>query len=78
MPSPKLYLNVHLSPRLAQQLRQLGFDVISTLEAGMLEADDDEQLSFAVLEQKAIVTFNHKHFSILLFPPSRCLVYRAS
>lgn len=62
MPPPKLYLNEHLSPRLAEQLRQHGFDVKSTLEADLVEADDDEQLSFAVAEQRALVTFNHKDF----------------
>ncbi|MGH9835370.1 MAG: DUF5615 family PIN-like protein, partial [Blastocatellia bacterium] len=56
MPPPKLHLNEHLSPRLAAQLRQHGFDVTSTLEMGMVEADDDEQLAFAATEQRAIVT----------------------
>ena len=64
MPPPKLYLNEHLSPRLAEQLRQYGFDVTSTLELGMGEADDDEQLAYAVSEQRAIVTFNHKDFAV--------------
>jgi len=64
MPPPKLYLNEHLSPRLAEQLRQHGFDVTSTLEAHMGEADDDEQLAWAVSEQRVIVTFNHKDFAV--------------
>ena len=63
MPPPKLYLNEHLSPRLAEQLRQHGFDVTSTLEAKMGEADDDEQLAHAISEQRAIVTFNHRDFA---------------
>lgn len=62
---PKLYLNEHLSPRLAEQLRQHGFDVTSTLEAEMIEADDDEQLAYAAFEHWAIVTFNHKDFATL-------------
>jgi predicted nuclease of predicted toxin-antitoxin system len=57
-------LNEHLSPRLAAQLRQHGFDVTSTLEMGMVEADDDEQLAFAAAGQRAIVTFNHKDFAV--------------
>ena len=64
MPPPKLYLNEHLSPRLAEQLRQHGFDVTSTFESKMGEADDDEQLAYAVSEQRAIVTVNHKDFAI--------------
>ena len=63
MPLPKLYLNEHLSPRLSEQLRQHGFDVTSTLESQMGEADDDEQLAYAVSEQRALVTFNHKDFA---------------
>jgi predicted nuclease of predicted toxin-antitoxin system len=61
---PKLHLNEHLSPRLAQQLRMYGFDVTSTLEMKMVEADDDEQLAYAASSGRAIVTFNHKDFSV--------------
>lgn len=61
---PKLHLNEHLSPRLAQQLRAYGFDVTSTLEMKMVEADDDEQLAYAASSGRAIVTFNHKDFAL--------------
>ena len=64
MAPPKLHLNEHLSPRLAVQLRMHGYDVTSTLEMGMVGVDDDEQLAFAVAEQRAIVTFNHKDFVV--------------
>lgn len=64
MPPPKLHLNEHLSPRLAEQLRRYGFDVTSTLELGMVEADDDEQLAYAASNQRTIVTFNHKDFAV--------------
>lgn len=64
MPPPKLHLNEHLSPRLAEQLRAYGFDVTSTLELNMVEADDDEQLAYAASTQRAIVTFNHKDFAV--------------
>jgi predicted nuclease of predicted toxin-antitoxin system len=64
MPPPKLHLNEHLSPRLAEQLRQYSFDVTSTLELNMVEADDDEQLAYAASNQRAIVTFNHKDFAV--------------
>ena len=63
MPAPKLHLNEHLSPRLAEQLRIYGFDVTSTWELGMVEADDDEQLAYAASNQRAVVTFNHKDFA---------------
>ena len=63
MPPPKLHLNEHISPRLAEQLRKYGFDVTSTLELGMVEADDDEQFAYAASQQRAIVTSNHKDFA---------------
>ena len=65
MPGPKLHLNEHLSPRLAEQLRGHGFDVTSTLGSNMVGADDDEQLAYAASNQRAIVTFNHKDFVVL-------------
>ncbi len=65
MQSPKLHLNEHLSPRLAEQLQKYGFDVTSTVGEGMIETDDDEQLAFAASNQRAIVSFNHKDFAVL-------------
>ncbi len=65
MQSPKLHLNEHLSPRLAEQLSKYGFEVTSTVGKGMIEADDDEQLAFAASNQRAIVSFNHKDFAVL-------------
>lgn len=64
MPSLKLHLDEQLSPRLAVQLRQYGFDVTSTLELEMIGVDDDEQLAYAASVQRAIVTLNHKDFAI--------------
>ena len=62
---PKLHLNEHLSPRLAMQLRQYGFDVTSTVERELIAVDDDAQLAFAVSEQRAIVTMNFADFVAL-------------
>lgn len=62
---PKLHLNEHLSPRLAGQLRQYGFDVTSTVEMNMMAVADDEQFAFAVSEQRAIVTINFSDFVAL-------------
>jgi len=60
--SPRLYLNEHLSPRLAAQLRRYGFDVTFSQESRMLSQDDSDQLILAVSEQRAIVTFNVSDF----------------
>jgi hypothetical protein len=69
MPNPrklvKLHLNEHLSPRLAQQLRNHGFDVTSTLETELISKSDDEQLEFCCAAHRAILTFNKDHFSTL-------------
>jgi predicted nuclease of predicted toxin-antitoxin system len=65
VPPPKLHLNENLSPRLAEQLRKLGFDVTSTLELGMTEVDDDAQLAFSASQRRAVVTVNHKDFAVL-------------
>jgi predicted nuclease of predicted toxin-antitoxin system len=62
---PKLYLNEHISHQIAKQLRQHGFDVISTAEANMDSVNDDVQFAYAVSEQRAIVTFNHQDFAPL-------------
>jgi Domain of unknown function (DUF5615) len=62
---PKLHLNEHISPSLAEQLRNHGFDVISSQEADLLSASDDEQLEFAASEQRAVVTFNIGDFTAL-------------
>lgn len=62
---PKLYLNEHLSPRLAVQLRRYGFDTVSSQEASMLTHDDEAQFAWAVSEERAIVTFNFADFAAL-------------
>lgn len=62
---PKIYLNEHISPRLAVQLRRYGFDVVSSQEANMLSHSDEEQFKWAVSKHRAIVTFNFADFSVL-------------
>lgn len=59
---PKLYLNEQLSPVIAVQLRNQGFDVTSSQEAGMLAKTDEKQLEYAVSEHRALVTFNASDF----------------
>lgn len=48
--------------RLAAALRQWGYHVEMTVEAGLLEASDEEQLAYAVSQHRALVTHNIKHF----------------
>ena len=63
--APKLYLDEHLSPRLSLQLRRHGFDVISTHDAEMLSQSDDAQLTFAISQQRVLVTINFRDFQEL-------------
>jgi predicted nuclease of predicted toxin-antitoxin system len=64
--SPKLHLNENLSPRLANELRKYGFDVVATQEVeDMLAAPDDIQLAYAASEPRAILTFNISDFAVL-------------
>lgn len=65
MPSPKLHLNEHLSWHLAVQLRKHGFDVSSTTELKMDGDNDEVQMAFAVSQQRAIVSMNHRDFAPL-------------
>lgn len=47
---------------LVRGLRANGIDVLSTLEAGRLGAEDEDQLRFAVTERRTIYTANLGHF----------------
>ena len=59
----KLYLNENISHKLvAVPLRELGYDVISSHEAGMDELDDYSQLAFAARRKRILVTFNRDDF----------------
>ena len=61
----KLYLDEDISPKVSAILRKKGIDAVSAHEAGMLEATDDEQLSFAAADGRATVTRNRDDFITL-------------
>jgi predicted nuclease of predicted toxin-antitoxin system len=61
----KLYLNENLSWRIAKSLREYGYDVISSHEAEMDQADDPTQFAFAVKQGRAVVTNNFRDFVAL-------------
>ena len=61
----RLYLDRHIKLRLADDLRARGFDVLSTQEAAMDTASDDEQLALAANQGRAILTFNIRDFAPL-------------
>lgn len=58
----KLYTDAHIWAGLAPKLRELGYDALSTEEAGNKHLSDDAQLAFATSQERAILTFNIKDF----------------
>ncbi len=46
-------------------LRARGIDVLTTLQAGRSATDDQNQLSFATEQKRAIYSFNVRHFAKL-------------
>ena len=61
----RLYLDRHIKKQLAVDLRERGFDVLTTEEARMDTAPDEEQLEFAAKENRAILTYNIRDFAPL-------------
>jgi hypothetical protein len=61
----RLYLDEMIQVVMAVVLCQYGYDVLSAKEANMFGKSDEEQLDFAVLNSRAIVTFNIKDFVLL-------------
>ncbi len=52
----RFHLDENVDPRIAVGLRHHGVDVTTTPEAGLLHVSDDEQLSFAVAQERVVVT----------------------
>lgn len=60
----RLYLDEDSqSGAIAAALRQAGHDVLTTAEAGRMQADDAGQLEFAASEARAILTANRGDFA---------------
>ncbi len=63
----RLYANENVPFPVVIELRRLGHDVLTSLDAGKAEQSipDDNVLRFAVQEQRALITINRKHFKLL-------------
>lgn len=59
-----LYANENLPLPVVEALRQLGHDVLTTVESGNAgqAIPDDAVLAFATAERRVLVTLNRKHF----------------
>jgi uncharacterized protein with PIN domain len=60
----KLYANENFPLETVQVLRNFGYDVLTTHEIGKsnLKIPDEEVLTFAISENRAILTINRKDF----------------
>jgi hypothetical protein len=54
----RFHLDENCPTGLADGLRAHGFDVTTTAEAGLLNADDAEQFAFAAHQDRVMVTFD--------------------
>lgn len=59
-----LYSNENFPVPAVEELRRLGHDVLTVLEAGKAEQaiSDEEVLAFAIKEGRAVLTLNRRHF----------------
>jgi len=60
----RLYANENYPLPIVEELRRLGHDVLTTLDAGKSgqAIDDMSVLQFACSQQRAVITHNRKHF----------------
>ena len=61
----KLYVDADITPRLARALRSRGYDVLAAREAGNADASDDEQMSYAAAQGRALLTCNAGDFTAI-------------
>jgi len=60
----KYYLDEHIHIAVAEGLRRRGVDVLTVQEAGRSGLPDDEQLRFALAEQRAVVTMDSDYLAL--------------
>ena len=61
----KLYLDEDVHVLIADLIRAKCFDVITARDVGLLEKTDEEQLAYAVSQDRTIVTHNQVDFEAL-------------
>ena len=60
-----LYIDEDITSELAPALRERGFEAQSAAEAGLLRADDAQQLAYAAAHDLTLLTCNASHFLLL-------------
>lgn len=58
----RLYFDQDADARLADALRRHGCDIVTAFQAGLSEADDPAQLTYAAQSESIFVTHNVHHF----------------
>lgn len=64
-PAIQLYLDEDVDVLVAQLLRARGLNVVTTTEAGRRRSSDEQQLAYAVAQQRTLLTHNRAHFDAL-------------
>ncbi len=59
------YFDEDVSVKIASNLQNRGFDILTTLEAKNLGTTDEKQLEFSAKVERVFVTHNIKHFIAL-------------
>ena len=62
----RLYLDEDVSARTAEIIAARGFDVLTTVKAGLMGAPDRNQLQFAASQNRVLVTHNRRDFELLI------------
>jgi len=62
----RLYLDEDVNVLIADLLKAKGFDVLTVRGAGQLQASDDDQLAYAINQQRTLVTHNRSDFEELI------------
>lgn len=65
MGSIRLYLDQDVDVRLADRLKQKGYDTVTTRDAGNISQTDSRQLEYAATHGRAILTHNRRDFKRL-------------
>jgi hypothetical protein len=59
-----LYADENFRAAVVDELRRLGHDVLTALEAGQANKGiaDPDQLAYAIAQRRAVLTYNRRHF----------------
>ena len=61
----ELYLDEDVDVLIADLLKAYGFSALTTRDADQCQNSDADQLTYAVMQQKALLTHNRVHFEAL-------------